>query len=51
VRLIVARCEVTYTGRVAAHLPVSTRLLLLKADGSVVMHADAGGYEPLSSRT
>jgi RecB family endonuclease NucS len=51
VRLIVARCEVTYTGRLAAHLPASTRLLLLKADGSVLVHADAGGYKPLNWMT
>jgi endonuclease len=51
VRLIVARCEVTYTGRLNAYLPVSTRLLLLKADGSVLVHADAGGYKPLNWMT
>ncbi len=43
VRLIVARCEVTYTGRLHAFLPASTRLLMIKADGSVLVHADAGG--------
>ena len=46
-RLIVARCEVTYTGRLTAYLPESTRLLMVKADGSVLVHADAGGYKPL----
>jgi endonuclease len=51
VRLIVARCEVTYTGRLTAFLPESTRLLLLKADGSVLVHADAGGYKPLNWMT
>jgi RecB family endonuclease NucS len=51
VRLIVARCEVTYTGRLTAYLPESTRLLLLKADGSVLVHADAGGYKPLNWMT
>jgi len=51
VRLIVARCEVTYTGRLNAHLPESTRLLILKADGSVLVHADAGGYRPLNWMT
>jgi RecB family endonuclease NucS len=51
VRLIVARCEVTYTGRLSAHLPESTRLLMLKADGSVLVHADAGGYKPLNCMT
>ena len=47
-RLIVARCEVSYTGRLAAYLPESTRLLMLKSDGSVLVHADAGGYKPLN---
>ena len=46
VRLIVARCEVVYTGRLNAVLPVSTRLLMLKSDGSVLVHADSGGYKP-----
>jgi RecB family endonuclease NucS len=48
VRLIVARCEVTYTGRVAAILPEAVRLLILKADGSVLVHDDARGYKPLN---
>ena len=48
-RLIVARCEVFYTGRLTATLPDSTRLLMLKSDGSVLVHADAGGYKPLNS--
>ena len=47
-RLLVARCEVRYTGRLSAHLPEATRLLLLKEDGSVLVHADAGGYKPLN---
>jgi RecB family endonuclease NucS len=51
VRLIVARCEVTYTGRLTAYLPESTRLLMIKADGSVLVHADAGGYRPLNWMT
>jgi RecB family endonuclease NucS len=51
VRLIVARCEVSYTGRVSAFLPESTRLLMLKDDGSVLVHADAGGYKPLNWMT
>jgi len=51
VRLIVARCEVTYTGRLTAFLPESTRLLMIKADGSVLVHADAGGYKPLNWMT
>jgi hypothetical protein len=51
VRLIVARCEVRYTGRLTALLPESNRLLLLKSDGSVLVHADAGGYKPLNWMT
>ncbi len=50
-RLIVARCEVTYTGRLNAYLPESTRLLMLKDDGSVLVHADAGGFKPLNWMT
>ena len=50
-RLIVARCEVRYTGRLTAVLPESTRLLMLKSDGSVLIHADAGGYKPLNWMT
>ena len=50
-RLIVARCEVTYSGRLNAFLPDSTRLLMLKDDGSVLVHADAGGYKPLNCDT
>jgi len=51
VRLIVARCEVVYSGRLNAHLPESTRLVIVKADGSVLVHADAGGYKPLNWMT
>jgi len=50
-RLIVARCEVSYTGRLGAFLPESTRLLIVKADGAVLVHADAGGYKPLNWMT
>src|SRR5213595_2385728 len=50
-RLVVARCEVTYSGRLNAVLPESTRLVMLKADGSVLVHADAGGYKPLNWMT
>jgi RecB family endonuclease NucS len=50
-RLIVARCEVAYSGRLNAFLPESTRLLMLKDDGSVLVHADAGGYKPLNWMT
>jgi len=46
VRLVVARCEVVYTGRLDALLPEATRLLVLKEDGSVLVHADSGGYKP-----
>jgi RecB family endonuclease NucS len=48
VRLIVARCEVRYSGRLTAVLPEALRLLLVKADGSVMVHADQGGYKPLN---
>jgi len=51
VRLIVARCAVRYTGRLNATLPESTRLLIIKSDGSVLVHADAGGYKPLNWMT
>ena len=50
-RLIVARCEVTYSGRVSAVLPEAVRLLILKDDGSVLVHDDAGGYKPLNWMT
>jgi hypothetical protein len=49
VRLLVARCEVVYTGRLTATLPEAVRLLVFKADGSVLVHDDAGGYKPLNS--
>jgi len=51
VRLVVARCEVTYTGRLNAYLPDAIRLLVFKADGSVLVHADSGGYKPLNWMT
>jgi hypothetical protein len=47
VRLVIARCSVDYSGRLTAHLPMATRLLVVKADGSVLVHSDAGGYKPL----
>ncbi len=50
-RLVVARCEVLYTGRLTATLPEATRLLVFKADGSVLVHADSGGYKPLNWMT
>ncbi|MBV9484730.1 MAG: endonuclease NucS [Frankiaceae bacterium] len=46
-RLVIARCSVDYSGRLQAHLPMATRLLMVKADGSVLVHSDAGGYKPL----
>lgn len=48
-RLLVARCEVRYSGRLSAVLPEAVRLLILKDDGSVLVHDDAGGYKPLKS--
>jgi RecB family endonuclease NucS len=50
-RLLVARCEVLYTGRLSATLPEATRLLVLKADGSVLIHDDSGAYKPLNWMT
>jgi RecB family endonuclease NucS len=50
-RLIVARCTVDYTGRLSAHLPEALRLIMVKADGSVMVHADVGGYKPLNWMT
>jgi RecB family endonuclease NucS len=50
-RLLVARCEVRYTGRLNAVLPEAVRLLILKADGSVLVHDDAGGFKPLNWMT
>lgn len=47
-RLVIARCSVDYVGRLTAHLPPATRLLLVKADGSVLVHADGGSYKPLN---
>jgi RecB family endonuclease NucS len=50
-RLLVARCEVRYSGRLDALLPEALRLIMIKADGSVLVHADAGGYKPLNWMT
>ena len=47
-RLVIARCQVDYAGRLTAHLPMATRLILLKADGSVSIHADDRAYKPLN---
>jgi hypothetical protein len=48
VRLVIARCHVDYDGRLTAHLPLATRLLMVKADGSVLVHSDGGSYKPLN---
>jgi endonuclease len=48
VRLVIARCSVDYIGRLTAHLPEATRLLMVKADGSVSIHADDRAYKPLN---
>ena len=50
-RLLVARCEVLYTGRLTARLPEAVRLLMFKADGSFLVHDDAGGFRPLNWMT
>ena len=47
-RLVVARCSVDYAGRLSAHLPLATRLLVVKADGSVLVHSDSLSYKPLN---
>ena len=50
-RLVIATCTVDYVGRLSAHLPVATRLLMVKADGSVSVHSDGGAYKPLNWMT
>lgn len=47
-RLVVASCSARYSGRLNAHLPLATRLLVVKADGSVLLHSDGGSYKPLN---
>ncbi|HEV7628746.1 MAG TPA: endonuclease, partial [Streptomyces sp.] len=47
-RLVIARCSVDYAGRLTAHLPSAPRLILVKADGSVSVHADDRAYKPLN---
>ena len=47
-RLVIARCSVDYRGRLTAHLPTATRLIMVKADGCVAIHADGGAYKPLN---
>jgi len=48
VRLVIAKCSVDYVGRLTAHLPAAVRLLMVKADGSVSIHADDRAYKPLN---
>jgi endonuclease len=48
VRVVIATCSVDYDGRLSAHLPLATRLLMVKADGSVLIHSDGGSYKPLN---
>ncbi|QNG18281.1 endonuclease NucS [Rhodococcus triatomae] len=47
-RLVIARCQVDYAGRLTAHLPMAERLLMVKSDGSVLVHSDGGSYKPLN---
>jgi RecB family endonuclease NucS len=47
-RLVIARCSVDYAGRLDAHLPEANRLIMVKADGCVAIHADGGAYKPLN---
>ncbi len=47
-RLVIARCQVDYAGRLTAHLPLATRLVMVKNDGSVLIHSDGGSYKPLN---
>ena len=47
-RLVIARCTVDYAGRLTAHLPLANRLLMLKGDGSILVHSDTGSYKPLN---
>jgi RecB family endonuclease NucS len=48
VRLVIAKCQVDYAGRLTAHLPMATRLIMVKNDGSVLVHSDGGSYKPLN---
>jgi RecB family endonuclease NucS len=48
VRLVIATCSVDYAGRLSAHLPLAKRLLMLKSDGSILVHSDGGSYKPLN---
>jgi RecB family endonuclease NucS len=46
--VVIAQCEARYTGRLSAHLPLATRAIMVKADGSVLLHSDGGSYKPLN---
>src|ERR1700733_7712062 len=50
-RLVIATCAVDYAGRLSAHLPSATRLLMVKADGSISVHSDGRAYKPLNWMT
>ena len=50
-RLVIANCTVDYAGRLSAHLPMATRLIMVKSDGSVSVHSDGGAYKPLNWMT
>jgi endonuclease len=50
-RLLIARCTVDYRGRLNAHLPEATRMIMVKADGCVAIHSDGGAYKPLNWMT
>ncbi|NLT31469.1 MAG: endonuclease NucS [Propionibacterium sp.] len=50
-RIVIARCQVDYSGRLTAHLPMATRVIMVKADGSVLVHSDGGSYKPLNWMT
>ena len=47
-RVVIASCSVDYSGRLDAHLPLARRVLMVKADGSVLVHSDGGSYKPLN---
>ena len=50
-RLVIAECSVTYAGRLNAYLPPAKRLIMIKADGAVLVHSDGGSYKPLNWMT
>ena len=50
-RVVIAKCSVDYAGRLTAHLPTADRVLMIKADGSVLVHSDGGSYKPLNWMT